>query len=368
MEQGRPRRPTMVDVAREAGVSVATAGRSLGGYGYVSDSTRSRIEAAATKLGYSPNVIARSMRSGGTRTIGFVGSDIANPFFAEAMRGVCDVARQEGYEAILTNSDEQLELEQIAVNVLLDKQVDGMVVAPASVTDTLHLARARQQGVPVVLLDRYLPQVDCDSVVIDNETAACEAVEHLLGLGHRRIGLLASINPTEQPHLIALDGTHRLGVTGARRPSVERVRGYLRALAMHGATSSRRLMRYSPSGDRARADAEAEKLMAGARPPTAVFAADNVATRSAFVAAKRLKLRIPEDVSIVGFDDLEWTSMVEPPISVVAQSPLAMGRVAAERLFLRISGDERPSEQIVLPTELLVRESTVRHMRQRLDA
>src|SRR5579871_2600737 len=109
MEQaGRPRRPTVADVARRAEVSVATAARALGGYGYVSEETRERVEAVARELGYSPNVVARSMRSGSTRSIGFVGSDIADPYFAEAMRGICDVAHREGYETILTNSDERL--------------------------------------------------------------------------------------------------------------------------------------------------------------------------------------------------------------------------------------------------------------------
>jgi DNA-binding LacI/PurR family transcriptional regulator len=105
------------------------------------------------------------MRSGSTRSIGFVGSDIANPFFAEAMRGICDVAHREGYETILTNSDERLDLEQLAVQTLLEKQIEGLVVAPSSVTHCDHLANARAQGVPVVLLDRHRPQLDCDSVV-----------------------------------------------------------------------------------------------------------------------------------------------------------------------------------------------------------
>ena len=194
MEHGRTRRPTVADVARRAGVSVATAGRALGGYGYVGEQTLERVQAAAQELGYSPNVVARSMRSGSTRTIGFVGSDIADPYFAEAMRGICDVAHREGYEAILTNSDERLDLEQRAVRTLLDKQVEGLVVAPSSVTNCDHLREAGAQGVPVVLLDRDLPQLDFDSVVVDNEAAAHAAVTHLLDLGHQRIGLLASVS------------------------------------------------------------------------------------------------------------------------------------------------------------------------------
>lgn len=184
------RRPTVADVAREAGVSVATAGRALGNYGRVGDDLREQVQAAAERLGYSPNAVARSMRSGGTRSIGFVGADISNPYFATAMRGLCDVAREQGYEPILANSDDRLEVERAAVSVLLDKQVEGIVVAPTSVTDVAHLERAKELGVPIVLLDRHIGALEADSVVIDNEAAAYEAVAHLLGLGHRRVGLL----------------------------------------------------------------------------------------------------------------------------------------------------------------------------------
>jgi LacI family transcriptional regulator len=361
--QERPRRPTVIDVAKQAGVSVSTAGRALGGYGYVSNPTRVRIEQAAQELGYAPNGIARSMRSGSTRTIGFIGSDIANPFFAEAMRGVCDVAREHGYEAILTNSDERLDAERIAIDVLLDKQVEGLIVSPASVRDTRHLTRAVDQGVPVVLLDRHLPDLGVDSVVVDNEAAAHEAVAHLLDLGHRRIGLLASTNPTEQPRLVPIKGSRRLSVVGASRPSVDRVRGYLRALSERGAATVRTLVRYYSSAAPKDGDAQAAELLSLATPPTAIFAADNAATRSVFTAARRYRVRLPDELSIVGFDDLDWTSMVEPALTVVAQSPMRMGRAAAHRLFARIGGDVHEVREIVVPTQLVHRDSTTRRVR-----
>ncbi len=358
MEQGRPRRPTVSDVARHAGVSVAQAGRALGGYGYVGEQTRERVQAAARELGYSPNVVARSMRSGSTRSIGFVGSDIANPYFAEAMRGICDVAHREGYETILTNSDERLDLEQRAVRTLLDKQVEGLVVAPASVIHCDHLADARAQGVPVVLLDRDLPQLDCDSVVVDNENAAHAAVTHLLKLGHQRIGLLASISAAEQPEITPDESQGSWTVLGANRPSIERIRGYLRALAAHGAPVSRDAITWIV-GDRVQeADAAARRLLRSPWRPTAVFATDNESTRRIFLAAKTEGFRVPDRISLLGFDDLDWTVMVEPQISVVAQSPLLMGRTAGERLFARIKGDRQPKRRIVLPTELVVRAST----------
>ncbi len=337
---------------------MAQAGRALGGYGYVGEQTRQRVQAAARELGYSPNVVARSMRSGSTRSIGFVGSDIANPYFAEAMRGICDVAHLEGYETILTNSDERLDLEQRAVRTLLDKQVEGLIVAPASVTHCDHLADARAQGVPVVLLDRDLPQLDCDSVVVDNENAAHTAVTHLLKLGHQRIGLLASVSAAEQPEIRPdQDGGHWM-VLGADRPSTERIRGYLRALAMHGAPVSRDAITLIAGDHVKQADAAARRLLCSPWRPTAVFTTDNESTRRIFLATKAEGLKVPDRVSLLGFDDLDWTVMVEPQISVVAQSPLLMGRKAGERLFARIKGDGQPKQRIVLPTQLIIRAST----------
>ncbi|MFE1446124.1 LacI family DNA-binding transcriptional regulator [Streptomyces olivaceoviridis] len=355
------RRPTVADVAREAGVSVATAGRALGNYGRVRDDLREQVQAAAERLGYSPNAVARSMRSGGTRSIGFVGADISNPYFATAMRGICDVAREQGYEPILANSDDRLEVERAAVSVLLDKQVEGIVVAPTSVTDVAHLERAMELGVPIVLLDRHIGALAADSVVIDNEAAAYEAVAHLLGLGHRRVGLLACVDPAEGPELAARTGTGRLTVRGAARPSIDRIRGYLAAVDDHRATSSAELIQYTPLSDAAQAQRRAEALLTQPQPPTAVFATDNVTTQGLFMAARRRGLAIPADVSLVGFDDLDWTTLVDPPLTVVAQSPLDMGRAAAVRLFERIKGDDRPAERIVLPTELVVRSSTAEH-------
>jgi LacI family transcriptional regulator len=358
VEQGRPRRPTVADVARQAGVSVAQAGRALGGYGYVGEQTRERVQAAARELGYSPNVVARSMRSGSTRSIGFVGSDIANPYFAEAMRGICDVAYREGYETILTNSDERLDLEQRAVRTLLDKQVEGLVVAPASVTHRDHLANARAQGVPVVLLDRDLPQLDCDSVVVDNQNAAHAAVTHLLKLGHQRIGLLASVSAAEQPEIRPDQGEGRWVVLGADRPSTERIRGYLRAAAENSVPLPRDAITWIVGDNAPEADAAARRLLRSPWRPTAVFATDNESTRRIFLAAKTEGFTVPDRISLLGFDDLDWTVMVEPQISVVAQSPLLMGRTAAERLFARIKGDAQPKHRIVLPTQLIIRGST----------
>lgn len=352
------RRPTVTDVARAAGVSVATAGRVLGDYGTVKPDLQARVRAAADELGYSPNVVARSMRSGSTRSIGFLGADIANPFFAAAMRGVCDIAREEGYEPILVNSDDGIEVERRAINVLLAKQIEGIVVSPTSVTEVEHLQLAQDQGVPLVLLDRHSLVLEADSVTVDNEAAAYEAVRHLIDLGHRDIGLLAWTDPIERPDIERSGADGRIVVHGASRPSVDRIRGYVAALQDAGIPVREDLLGCASWSDEGGADRQAERLLTLADRPTAIFAADNLATRSAFVAARREQLAIPADLSLVGFDDQDWTTLVDPAVTVVAQSPSDMGRAAAKILFGRIKGNEEPPERRVLSTELLVRGST----------
>lgn len=357
---GKPsrRRPTIADVAREAGVSVASTGRALGKYGNVSEDLRAQVQAAAERLGYSANSVARSMRSGGTRTIGFVGVDISNAFFAAAMRGVADIAREAGYEPILANTDDRIDLERAAVQVLVEKQVEGIVISPTSVLDIEHLKRAQDRGVALVLLDRSVEVLHADAVVIDNHAAAYEATTHLIELGHRDIGLLAAFYEHEGPQVMLDRSSGLLVVEGASRPSVDRIRGFVAALQDRGIVPNQRHMRYSPIGSTEAAEAAADDLLTSDERPSAVLATDNVATLGAFRASRRAGLHMPNDLSLVGFDDLEWTTLVDPPLTVVAQSPLAMGRLAAERLFARIEGNDEPVETQMVPTTLLVRGST----------
>lgn len=354
------KRATVADVARVAGVSVATAGRVLGEYGNVRPDLRDRVRRAAAEVDYAPNVVARSMRSGSTGSIGFVGADIANPFFASAMRGVCDVAREQGYEPILANSDDRIADEQRAISVLLSKQIEGIVVSPTSVTDVEHLKFAQEQGVPVVLLDRQVATLEADSVVIDNEEAAYQAVRHLIELGHREIAILARTDPNERPRLRRTRGSGQLTVEGPSRPSNDRIRGYVKAMEEAGLEIREELVGHSSWDHEDSPDGDAEQLLTLARRPTAVFASDNITTQSAFQTARRHRLRIPGDLSLVGFDDLDWTTLVEPQVTVIAQSPSDMGRLAAQALFERIRGNTDPARHLVLPTHLIVRESARR--------
>lgn len=231
------RRATIADVAREAGVSSATAGRALGDYGYVRAEIRERVQKAAEKLGYRPNGLARSMITGRTNTIGVVGADVANPFFAAAMRGIGDVAREKGFGTILTNSDEDVLLEREAVRLLLEKQVDGIIVAPADTARAEHLFDAVEKGTPVVVFDRAVPDLPADSVLADSVEGTRTAVRHLIDKGHRRIAIIAELGGTHDVEWPRWLEAARLPEPARLMPSGARLVGYL--LAHREAGSSR---------------------------------------------------------------------------------------------------------------------------------
>jgi LacI family transcriptional regulator len=364
LRQRRSSEPTIEDVAREAGVSRATVSRVLGEYGYASVAARQQVLDAVTRIGYRPNTLARSMITGSTQTIGLVVADIENPFFARAARGVSDVTKAAGFEVIVANSDEDPDRERAAVQVLLGKRVDGMIVAPASRTgaEAAHLTEVTERGTPLVLFDRGVHGVQADTVVIDNVGAAREAIRHLVRLGHRRVAIVTEAD-SGPPELD--DGRWRDLVRRVRdRPEVYptgagRLAGYLEALEEAGIEVEPNLIRFA-GYDRGSAADETIRLLTPTEPPSAVFATDNVMTLGAFEGIQRLGRRAPRDVSIVGFDDLEWTSIVSPPLTVVAQPVHDMGRKAGRVLLGRIHGNEAPPQTHALETKLVERASTGR--------
>lgn len=329
--------PTLHDVARLAGVSVATASRALGGYGSSSPEVRAKVAAAATMLGYRRNSLARSMITGTTHTLGLVVADIENPFFARAARGVADVAHKAGYEVLLVNSDEDPATERAAVRTLGEKQVDGLIIAPASTDRGAHLVELIRRGTPVVQIDRTLPGIDGDAVVVDNEAAARRAIAHLAGLGHRRIALLTS--------------------QGLIHTNQARLAGYLQGLKAAGLPVADELIRMVPY-TRQDAVRETRAVLALPDPATAVFTTDNLMSLGAVEGVQRAGRRVPDDVSIVGFDDMEWTTIINPPLTVVAQPVYELGAAAATRLLERLAGDASPARTTTLATSFIVRGST----------
>jgi len=333
-------KPTQEDVARLAGVSRATVSYVIneqsGGNVRISDETRQRVWAAVKELGYQPNILARSLRSGETRTIGLIIPDCANPFFAEVARGIEDAAFEHGYNVVLCNSDGDLVKELRYLDVLASKQVDGiLLVAAGASAENLRALAAR--GIPVVVVDRELPDAKVDSVLTDNERGGWLATHHLLSLGHTRISCIAG--PSD--------------VT----PSAERVAGYRRALREVAVPVDEALIVRGDfqceSGHRAAAE-----LLARRDPPTAIFACNDMMALGAVGMAASIGLKVPTDLSVVGFDDVRLASYSNPPLTTIVQPKYKMGWLAAEMLIERVRQPRLPPRRHMLDTRLLVRQST----------
>mgnify|MGYP006300208259 CR=1 FL=1 len=329
--------PTIYDVAQHAGVAPATVSRVLNDSGYVSDDTRRRVRQAIDELGYAPNRLARGLRSKQTQTLGLVVTDITNPFWTTVARGVEDVASEHGFSVILCNTDESDAKQEQYVNLLLEKQVDGFLLVPAS-GDTSAVAQLQQRDVPLVILDRAVP-LPVDTVRCDSEVGAYDLVMHLLNLGHRRIGLLGG-SPT---------------VSTAQ----DRLRGYRRALQQAGIPVDEDLILHRDYTQEA-GYVMTQAILALPERPTALFAVNNFIAIGAVRALREANVRIPEDMALVGFDDLPLALMVEPFLTVAAQPAYEMGAKATALLLERINAEETPDthSEMVLPTELIVRRSS----------
>lgn len=334
----RPRQtPTIHDVAALAGVSTSTAARALGSYGSVSPPVRERVAEAAKTLGYRRNSLARTMITGRSHVIGLVVADIENPYFARAARGVADVAHRAGYEVLLVNSDEDPAVEKTALRALWEKRVDGLIISPAAADASPHLDELVANGTPVVQLDRFAPGIEADAVVVDNEFAARHAIEHLTNLGHRRIAVVSS--------------------SGLIHTNEMRLTGYAEGLEAAGIPADPALIR-RPAYTREGAVAETIAALELDDPPTAFFTTDNLMSLGVVEGVQQMRRRVPDEVSIVGFDDLEWTTIMVPPLTVVAQPVYELGATAATRLLERIAGNTEPPRVFTIPTTFILREST----------
>jgi LacI family transcriptional regulator len=340
---------TINDVARAAGVSRSTASRALAGYGVVSKDAAERVSAAAAELDYHANGVARSMKTGRSNTLGAVVADIENAFFARVMRGFTDVARANGFQVILTNTDEDPVVEQSAVRVFQERRVDGIVVTPASLDPTGHLHAAHAAGLPIVLLDRRVPGLTVDVVQIDNVKAARETIEQLIAAGHRQIAMLTGVTEVEV-------SVHASDLESGVSTTKDRLQGYRQALDAAGIDFRPDYVRTADFHLMA-ARQEAERLFRLPDRPSAVFATDSTNALGVLLALRDVGLQAPQDVSVVAFDDADWADVVEPGLSVMAQPVYEMGRLSASLLVSRIRGEALPSKRHVLETQWLARES-----------
>jgi LacI family fructose operon transcriptional repressor len=319
------------DVARQAGVSVATVSRALAGLPSVSEAARRKVQEAAQALDYRPDHTASRLRSRRSTVIGLVVSDIRNTFFTELSRAVEDLAFSHHLSVILCNTDEDAGREEACLKLMADEAVAGVILSPSQP----FLARF-QPGAhpfPVVLVDRYERGVAADAVLLDNLDAASRLTVHLLDNGHR--------------DMLFLYGAH--SATGRQR------------LAGHAAALSERQQPVRAEGVAPRMEAAREAALAalrGAARPQALVASSGLILLGILEAVRELGLAIPGDLAVAGFDDMPWTRLVQPGLTVIAQPTYAMGREALGLLLQRIADPAQAVRQLVLRGDLLVRGST----------
>ncbi len=343
-----PRIVTVADVAAAARVSKAAAARALAGYGSVSAAVKVRVLEAARALDYRPNELARTMATGRSGTIGVVVGDIENPFFGLAVRGLSDRAHELGFNVILANSGERAAAERAATRVLAAKRVDGLVVAPAAMDRADHLADLVGRGCPLVLLDRDIPGLAVDASLVDTRSAAGEATALLLGAGHRR---LAYVTATE-----AAEARYRGPEQVAISTVLDRIEGFVGALQAAGIEDPEVGIRLGATDD-ARAAHILDTLLSGPDRVTAILASDSKIALHVFRAARRLGLSLPNELSLISFDDADWASAITPAVTVVAQPAYELGVQAAQLLADRIAGHSGPPRRRRLDTTLIRRES-----------
>src|SRR3984957_73741 len=342
----RERPARLIDVARRAEVSRATAARALGGYGLVGDETRERVVTAARELSYSANVVARAMRAGRTQTIGVVVADISNSFFSYAVRAMIDTAAKAGYHTLVLNTDDDLAKEADAVRVLIEKRADGLVVVPSSPSHYKHLAMDGELAKPLVLLDRRIKGLRVPTAYTDDRGGAGEAIELFLERAHVHIGLLVAT-------AAARDGPQKSEPEGVVSTVQDRVGGALDALAKQRA--SKPAIRYSRSSvEEARAGAL--ELLAHKPRPTAILATNEEMALGVLSACDELGLAIGTDVSLVSFDDSPWAKVIAPAVSVIKRPVYELGNAAVAALIREIRGEGKAGK-IELPTELIDRQS-----------
>jgi LacI family transcriptional regulator len=329
---------TIKDVARHAGVSSMTVSRVINGSERVSPETRRRVEEAIAELGYVPSRLARGLIRQKTGTLALIVPDVANPFFTLIVRGAEDVARRAGYRMILCDTRADLTIEREVIEEMIAHRVEGMVIAPVSDRSKGHLQRLASFGVQFVLIDRTVRGIESDVVVGDNAGGARRLVEHLIDLGHRRIGFI-----TESDE-----------VSTAR----DRRQSYEAALAFAGLPLDPALIVSSTVDPRGGYDGMRRLLELDER-PTAVFAVNNLVAVGAIEAVRTHGLEVPDDVALVCFDDIEYASRLYPFLTVMAQPAETLGTLGTQLLVERIEGRAPEQHRVVLlPAQFIVRQSS----------
>ncbi len=322
------------DVADTAGVSTATVSRVLADKPHVRPEIRERVLAVVRDLNYRPNRVARSLRVQKSNIIGLIVSDIQNPFFTAVSRAVEDVAYEHQLNVFLCNTDENPKKEKMYLDLMRAENVAGVILSPTRQMAE-SFAEVARLDIPLVVIDRRVREVEVDSVLLDNVESAYRIVSHLLADGHRRIGAMFGLGST----------------TGQ-----ERHEGYLRALKEHGLKPAPELIHYV-NARAVEGYQQTQALLNLAEPPDAIFTSNALLSAGAFRAIRESKLAMPGEVAFASFDETTWTSMVEPPVTVIEQPTYEIGQTATELLLKRIDEPTRPTREVILKGKLIVRRS-----------
>lgn len=339
--QARPRRvkPTLKAVAKDAGVSISTVSHVINSTRHVEEDTAARVRASIAKLGYTPNKLARGLRSLSTDTIGLLVSDIANPYYAGVIQGVEEECHRQGKTVLLAASDDKPEREEAAIDTLREHQVDGLIVALTSGTTDKVLQEISRLDVPVVLIDRFT-DLPIDQVGAENVESTATLVGHLIAMGHRDIGFIS-------------------GVAGIST-SNERLTGYRSALAANGIPFDPTLVRNGNSRTEPARLATLDLLDHAPR-CTAIVSGNNLMTLGVLKAAIETQRRVPEDLAVVSFDDFDWTDVFQPRLTTMAQPSHEIGRTAIELLLRRIQNPEAQTELVRIAPTFVHRDSCGSH-------
>ena len=324
--------PTLVDVAREAGVSLKTASRVLNNSQEVREEKAIKVRAAMERLGYQANALARGLKAQRSAAVGMIVPNLSDPFTANSVRGLQEVARESGYAVILASSGGDAELERSEIQTLVGRQIDGLVIAPA---DSRHdsFSDVIPAGVHVVAFDQLLRNVKLDSVTVTNRRSAHEATDHLLGHGLRRIVAIGA-----RPHLYTVK---------------ERVAGYRAAMKSVNAQERVCLVEHE---NELTPQWFAEQVFE-LHNADAILTLNWVCTMAALRTLRQLGKAVARDIAMLSFDDFDLADLITPGLSVIVQPAEEIGRVAASLLFERLNGGTGPFRSVILPAKLVIRQS-----------
>ena len=327
--------PTIKDVAELAGVHPSTVSRVINNDSRISKKTKNKVLLIINKLGYTPNAVARGLKTKRTYTLGMLIPDITNPFFAEIARGVEDTANKNNFNVILCNTDDKLKKERTYLQILRGKRVDGLILGTAHIKDK-SILELEKKKFPYILVSRNIEGLDKNCIIVDDIEGGMMATEYLIKLGHRRVAHITGPLKT--------------------RSALNRLKGYKLALKKYEIEYRDELI---GEGDfRIKGGYQVTKrFLKLNEPPTAIFAANDLLALGAMQAIQKKNFHIPEDFSVIGFNDIKLASFVYPTLTTIRQPMLEMGELAVKMLLRIIEGGEFNQRKEVLESKLIFRES-----------